>query len=68
MASDDQKKAPVPQVADNIVTQLAEQDKTPWYQKRNLRFLYFVFFPTCLGVEMTSGCVTLRRLPVKFEY
>lgn len=31
------------------------QDKTPWYQKPNLRLLYLIFLPTCLGVEMTSG-------------
>ncbi|CAA7259439.1 unnamed protein product [Cyclocybe aegerita] len=38
-----------------IVSELAKQDKTPWYQKPNLRVLYFVIFPTCIGVEMTSG-------------
>ncbi|EPQ58903.1 general substrate transporter [Gloeophyllum trabeum ATCC 11539] len=38
-----------------LVTRLAKQDKVPWYEKPNLRRLYFVLFPTCLGVEMTSG-------------
>lgn len=30
-------------------------DTTPWYRKKNLRTLYFVLAPSCLGVEMTSG-------------
>ncbi|KAK0443916.1 major facilitator superfamily domain-containing protein [Desarmillaria tabescens] len=34
---------------------LAAQDKTPWYRKPNLRLLYILLFPTCIGVEMTSG-------------
>ncbi|KAG5730071.1 Lactose permease, partial [Termitomyces sp. T112] len=37
------------------VTRLAELDKTPWYKKPNLRLLYLLMFPTCIGVEMTSG-------------
>lgn len=45
-----------------LVTELALQDTTPWYQKPNLRFLYLVFFPTCIGVEMTSGLVFLLTL------
>ncbi|KAF9449051.1 hexose transporter [Macrolepiota fuliginosa MF-IS2] len=40
---------------DALVSELAMQDKTPWYKKRNLRMLYLFFFPTCIGVEMTSG-------------
>ncbi|KAH0588215.1 hypothetical protein H2248_006927 [Termitomyces sp. 'cryptogamus'] len=39
----------------SIVTRLAEQDRRPWYKKRNLRLLYLLMFPACLGVEMTSG-------------
>ncbi|KAI0371438.1 hexose transporter [Pilatotrama ljubarskyi] len=31
------------------------QDKVPWYKKRNLRMLYILMFPTCIGIEMTSG-------------
>jgi MFS family permease len=42
-------------VSDPIVTRLANEDKTPWYKKPNLRFLYFMLFPTCMGIEMTSG-------------
>lgn len=41
--------------ADPIVTTLVEQDKIPWYKKKNLRYLYFIMFPTCIGIEMTSG-------------
>ncbi|EPS38600.1 hypothetical protein H072_7615 [Dactylellina haptotyla CBS 200.50] len=41
--------------ADPIVTTLVEQDKVPWYKKKNLRTLYFIMFPTCIGIEMTSG-------------
>lgn len=43
-----------PKVAD-VVTQLAKLDSTPWYKKPNLRLLYLLMFPTCIGVEMTSG-------------
>ncbi|ESK94080.1 hexose transporter [Moniliophthora roreri MCA 2997] len=43
------------QDADVLVSQLAAQDETPWYKKRNLRTLYFILVPTCIGVEMTSG-------------
>ncbi|KAI9574335.1 hypothetical protein HD554DRAFT_2229539 [Boletus coccyginus] len=38
-----------------IVSRLAQQDKVPWYKKPNLRLLYLLMFPTCLGVEMTTG-------------
>ena len=41
--------------ADPIVTRLVEEDKVPWYRKRNLRLLYLLMFPTCIGIEMTSG-------------
>ena len=40
---------------DDIVSRLVNEDKVPWYQKRNLRLLYLLMFPTCIGVEMTSG-------------
>ncbi|KAJ7018454.1 hexose transporter [Mycena alexandri] len=42
-------------VSDAIVSRLAAEDTTPWYKKPNLRALYLVLFPTCIGVEMTSG-------------
>ncbi|KAL9713178.1 hypothetical protein Ac2012v2_004419 [Leucoagaricus gongylophorus] len=41
--------------ADVLVSEMAMQDKTSWYKKPNLRIMYLIFFPTCLGVEMTSG-------------
>ncbi|KAK6538466.1 hypothetical protein TWF694_010049 [Orbilia ellipsospora] len=41
--------------ADPVVTALVEQDTIPWYKKKNLRSLYFIMFPTCIGIEMTSG-------------
>jgi hypothetical protein len=41
--------------ADPIVTTLVNQDKVPWYKKRNLRFMYLWLFLCCMGVEMTSG-------------
>lgn len=37
------------------LTLLQEQDTRPWYQKKNLRFLYLTLVPSALGVEMTSG-------------
>jgi len=41
--------------ADPILTRISEEDKVPWYQKPNLRFLYLMLFPTCMGIELTSG-------------
>jgi hypothetical protein len=41
--------------ADPILTRIVEQDQVPWYRKRNLRRLYFLLLPTCIGIEMTSG-------------
>ena len=41
--------------SDPIVTRLANADKVPWYKKPNLRYLYFMLFPTCMGIEITSG-------------
>ncbi|KAI1363148.1 guanine deaminase [Xylaria arbuscula] len=41
--------------ADPILTRLADEDKVPWYQKPNLRLLYLLLFPTCMGIELTSG-------------
>lgn len=40
---------------DAFVSRLAQQDKVSWYNKPNLRLLYLLMLPTCLGVEMTSG-------------
>lgn len=41
--------------ADPVLTRIVEQDHTPWYRKRNLRRLYMLLLPTCIGIEMTSG-------------
>lgn len=38
-----------------VLTRLVEQDTVPWYRKRNLRVLYALLLPTCIGIEMTSG-------------
>lgn len=40
---------------DPVLTRIVEEDKVPWYRKPNLRWLYFMLFPTCMGVELTSG-------------
>jgi hypothetical protein len=41
--------------ADPVLTRIVEQDKVSWYQKKNLRVLYLLLLPTCIGIEMTSG-------------
>ncbi|GAP86681.1 putative MFS sugar transporter [Rosellinia necatrix] len=41
--------------SDPILTRLANEDKVPWYRKPNLRLLYLLLFPTCMGIELTSG-------------
>lgn len=40
---------------DPQLSQIAQNDKTIWYKKPNLRFLYLILIPTGLGVEWTSG-------------
>ena len=40
---------------DTTINRLVQEDKVPWYRKRNLRLLYLLMFPTCIGIEMTSG-------------
>ncbi|KAI1343264.1 guanine deaminase [Xylariaceae sp. FL0016] len=41
--------------SDPIVTRLANEDPVSWYKKPNLRLLYLMLFPTCMGIELTSG-------------
>jgi hypothetical protein len=41
--------------AEPVLTRIVEQDQVPWYRKRNLRRLYMLLLPTCIGIEMTSG-------------
>lgn len=38
-----------------VLTRLVNQDLVPWYRKPNLRVLYMLLLPTCIGIEMTSG-------------
>ncbi|KAL3457208.1 putative MFS sugar transporter [Aspergillus heterothallicus] len=42
-------------LADPVLETLIANDKTPWYKKPNLRALYLVLFPACMGIEITSG-------------
>ena len=41
--------------SDPTVTRIVDSDKVPWYKKKNLRILYLLLFPACMGIEMTSG-------------
>lgn len=41
--------------SDPIITRLANEDRVLWLSKPNLRMLYFLLFPTCMGIELTSG-------------
>ncbi|OCL05099.1 general substrate transporter [Glonium stellatum] len=41
--------------ADPILTRMVAEDKVPWWKKPNLRILYCLLLPTCIGIEMTSG-------------
>jgi hypothetical protein len=40
---------------DPILTRVVEEDKVRWWRKRNLRLLYLLLYPTCMGIEITSG-------------
>ncbi|KAH8812527.1 general substrate transporter [Xylogone sp. PMI_703] len=42
-------------LSDPIISRMVAEDKVPWYKKPNLRRLYFLLFPACMGIEMTSG-------------
>ncbi|KAE8449216.1 hypothetical protein EG329_008383 [Mollisiaceae sp. DMI_Dod_QoI] len=41
--------------ADPVLTHIVEEDKVRWWKKRNLRLLYLLLYPTCMGIEITSG-------------
>jgi len=41
--------------ADPVLTRVVEEDKVKWWQKPNLRLLYLLLYPTCMGIEITSG-------------
>lgn len=47
--------APQANLGDPVLTRIVQQDRVPWYQKRNLRVLYALLLPCCIGIEMTSG-------------
>ncbi|KAF7589042.1 hypothetical protein BBP40_004830 [Aspergillus hancockii] len=42
-------------VSEPVLANLLAEDRTPWYKKPNLRSLYLVLFPACMGIEITSG-------------
>lgn len=42
-------------VAEPALEKLIKEDRTPWYKKPNLRSLYLILFPACMGIEITSG-------------
>ncbi|KAJ5825628.1 hypothetical protein N7474_002766 [Penicillium riverlandense] len=42
-------------VSEPILASLLATDRIPWYKKPNLRRLYFILFPACMGIEITSG-------------
>ncbi|KAJ0413385.1 general substrate transporter [Aspergillus carlsbadensis] len=42
-------------LAEPILETLIANDRTPWYKKPNLRLLYLILFPACMGIEITSG-------------
>ena len=42
-------------VSEPVLESLLANDRTPWYRKANLRALYFLMFPACMGIEITSG-------------
>jgi hypothetical protein len=41
--------------ADPVLTRIVDEDKVRWWKKPNLRFLYLLLYPTCMGIEITSG-------------
>lgn len=44
-------------LATSEVSRLLAEDRTPWYQKKNLRILYAFLVPSALGVEITTGTI-----------
>ncbi|KAL3443136.1 general substrate transporter [Aspergillus insuetus] len=41
--------------SDPVIESVIANDKTPWYQKPNLRVLYLFLVPCCLAIEATGG-------------
>jgi hypothetical protein len=44
--------SPVDGTSDPVVTRIVDEDPVPWYKKPNLRVLYLVLFPACMGIEV----------------
>jgi hypothetical protein len=44
-----------PGASDPILARLVAEDRVTWYKKPNLRNLYLLLFPACMGIELTSG-------------
>ncbi|OGM47146.1 beta-glucosidase H [Aspergillus bombycis] len=42
-------------VSEPVLANLLAEDRTAWYKKPNLRRLYLILFPACMGIEITSG-------------
>lgn len=42
-------------LSEPVLANLVATDRIPWYRKPNLRRLYFILFPACMGIEITSG-------------
>jgi hypothetical protein len=40
---------------DPVLTRLVEEDKVPWYRKRNLRLLYLLLYPTCKQILQSES-------------
>ncbi|KAJ8519680.1 hypothetical protein ONZ45_g3403 [Pleurotus djamor] len=54
--SEKSRELPKEAVAESSeANRLIDPNTTPWYKRPNLRLLYFLLIPTCIGVEMTSG-------------
>ncbi|KAL4907570.1 hypothetical protein BDW74DRAFT_166889 [Aspergillus multicolor] len=49
------KKQREEDVSEPILEELIKNDRTPWFKKPNLRNLYLILFPACMGIEITSG-------------
>lgn len=43
------------QASDPVIEAIVANDKTPWWKKPNLRYLYLFLVPCCMGIESTSG-------------
>jgi sugar porter (SP) family MFS transporter len=41
--------------SDPIIQRLANEDTIWFFRKPNLLYLYLMLFPTCMGIELTSG-------------